>query len=104
MNTNKLVYGVVGVVIAHLAVANSSSLMMAAVYYLVGSTVTGILLNKYLGSVDGSLDLVSLSGMGVVVYIFYKKYGLTGVAASVLLGPFVVAMVLSMLSRAGLNL
>ena len=103
MDTNKLIQGIVTVVVAYLAIQNSSSLMTAVIYYLVGSTIVGIVLNKVLGTPSGGMDVFSLTGLGLITYMFYKQYGLAGVALSAG-APFLAATVLSMLSKAGLNL
>lgn len=103
MDTNKLIQGIVTVVVAYLAIQNSSTIMMAAIYYVVGSTIVGIVLNKFLGTPSGGTDAVSLTGLGVIIYIFYRKYGISGAVVS-LVAPFLAAIILSLLAKVGLNL
>lgn len=86
MNTNSLINAVVNVGVAYLAVLNTNTLVMAVVAYTVGVSIIGFVLRKT-GVTNGSADLTIVDWLvfGLLFFIFYRKYGVTGAVVSILL-------------------
>lgn len=84
MNTSSLINAVANVGVAYLAVLNTNTLVMAVVAYTVGLAIVGLILRKA-GVANGSMTIVDWVGLAVVLYIFYRKYGVSGAVISIIL-------------------
>lgn len=86
MNTSSLITAVANVGVAYLAVLNTNTLVMAVVAYVVGLAIVGLILRKA-GVANGSenLTIVHWLTFGLLFFIFYRKYGVSGAVISIIL-------------------
>ena len=92
MNATTIVNAVASVALAHLAVVNTQSLTAAVLAYFVGGVIVHYVLANVMGptTMNTTVDYITVAA---VSYVFYNKYKLTGVVASIL-APTVISLVL----------
>jgi hypothetical protein len=90
---------VLNVGLAYLAVLNSSTALMAAVYYSIGSIIGTIILNKIFGNHQSdTIKIEDIVPAAAILWIFYDKFGVIGILTS-----FVVFVVVGITSNAILS-
>lgn len=85
-----LVYAFLNVGLGYLVVKNTEKLWKAILYYIIGSILIRFVLSKGPAR-DLESDIPLWIGSILVAYLFYKKFGVKGAAAS-LFGPFILGV------------